>query len=197
MEDSDAADNPDPALSWDELVMLYSTGLERKIAEVDWDDFCKEIPSSACVVEVPRANWWKWNQKHLPNQHKIRQFSGSSRAPQGETLECEQSTAQTTAKQAFRINSEPVLNDLRQMTQQSIWKAIITAPFKEIWILDHVIQNRLDTVRAQVQDTVADKSILPFRSQQRQTKTKENMGAEVQNHKRATQERVPHRKTRI
>ena len=159
-DENDATDNPDPGLTWDELVAFYATGLERKVAEVEWDDFCRESQGPTCVIEVPLTDWRDWQQDRLNDQHKVRLPNGKKRA--GDDQQRHVQAALTSQKQAIRINSNAVLHELRQITQEAIPKGIITAPFKEFWFLRSAIQSTLEKLRERVHSAECEASKLPF-----------------------------------
>ena len=160
--DKNSSDDPDPALSWAQLVSFYSHDLELRVSELAWDDFCQDEATSKCILEIPSEDWADWERRRSNIKHRSKQSHVVATGSERRAYDIRESESLPVGSQAVRINSKVAVSILREITQQPIPKGILLAPYKEFWFLEHAINNTLESIRNAAQNSTVDLSPIPF-----------------------------------
>ena len=161
-----AKDDPDPRLSWEELLAFYSTNLETSLGETNWNSIMEDQKQSQCVLEVPVGKWQEWNEEnespHTINHTNTQPLSNVRHLPDVNSYQRKNSRTRPIEYQALRVNSIPVLRELRRITQKRISQGVLVAPFKEFWWMSSTIMQTLQELHNQAFSSDEDISILPI-----------------------------------
>ena len=164
--DKEFNDDPDPTLTWAQLISFYSEDLESKVSEVPWEDFCQDDPTCDCIVETPSETWTDWDRRKNTARHRFKRAASHDSELERRTYDICDTTSIATGKQAVRINSKVALSILRQITQEPIPKGILLAPYREFWFLEGAINDTLGLIRTAAQSDEANLSLIPFHAQE-------------------------------